>query len=61
VFAALFGYLFAHEILSINGYIGAALVLFSVILSTVKLSNPVKNRLFISNPRKISVFGGKDN
>lgn len=42
VFAALFGYLFAHEIMSINGYIGAFLVLFSVILSTVNLNSVVK-------------------
>jgi drug/metabolite transporter (DMT)-like permease len=54
VFAALFGYLFAHEILSLNGYIGAFLVLFSVILSSVKLKNPMKTRLFISKTRKIS-------
>jgi drug/metabolite transporter (DMT)-like permease len=52
VFAALFGYLFAHEILSINGYIGAFLVLFSVILSSVKLNIPDKSRLSISKPRK---------
>lgn len=36
VFAAIFGYFFAHEIMSVNGYIGALLVFLSVILSTVK-------------------------
>lgn len=36
VFAAIFGYVFAHEIMSVNGYIGALLVFLSVILSTVK-------------------------
>jgi drug/metabolite transporter (DMT)-like permease len=55
VFAALFGFLFAHEIMSINGYIGAALVLFSVILSTVKLNSVVKKGIpkdVFSKPRK---------
>jgi drug/metabolite transporter (DMT)-like permease len=33
VFAALFGFLFANESLQINGYIGASLVLASIILS----------------------------
>ncbi|KEF36748.1 putative permease, DMT superfamily [Schinkia azotoformans MEV2011] len=36
VFAAIFGYVFAHEIMSINGYIGAFLVFLSVIISSVK-------------------------
>ncbi|PLT28650.1 DMT family transporter [Peribacillus deserti] len=36
VFAALFGYLFAHEFMSISGYIGASLVLLSIIISTSK-------------------------
>lgn len=34
VFAALFGYLFAQEILHGKGYIGAALILLSVVLSS---------------------------
>ncbi|NOV03999.1 DMT family transporter [Paenibacillus planticolens] len=33
VFAALFGFLFAHEILPLRGYIGAALVLLGVVVS----------------------------
>lgn len=36
VFAAIFGFLFAHEIISVNGYIGAFLVFLSVLISTVK-------------------------
>lgn len=36
VFAAIFGYIFAREIMSVNGYIGAFLVFLSVIISTVK-------------------------
>ncbi|WP_422108710.1 EamA family transporter [Anoxybacillus flavithermus] len=31
VFAALFGYLFLGEVLSVKGYIGAALVLFGIL------------------------------
>lgn len=36
VFAALFGYLFAQEIMNLKEYIGAILVLLSIIISTVK-------------------------
>ncbi|TQR19420.1 DMT family transporter [Psychrobacillus vulpis] len=39
VFAAIFGYIFAQEIMSIKEYVGATLVLFSIILSTVKMKN----------------------
>jgi len=34
VFAALFGYVFAQEILQAKGYIGAVLILLSVVLSS---------------------------
>lgn len=36
VFAALFGFLFAHEIMSAKEYVGASLVLLSIIMSTAK-------------------------
>ena len=34
VFAAILGYFFANEVMSVTGYIGASLVLLSIILST---------------------------
>lgn len=39
VFAAIVGYLFADETLSLKGYIGASLVLLSIVWSTVKKKN----------------------
>lgn len=48
VFAAILGYFFANEVMSVTGYIGASLVLLSVILSTDIKLNPLsvwKNKL----------------
>ncbi|MNW10001.1 hypothetical protein D3C71_2071270 [compost metagenome] len=44
VFAALFGYLFAAEVLPVKGYIGAALVLAGVLVAELKFSRPVAVR-----------------
>lgn len=44
VFAALFGYLFAAEVLPVKGYIGAALVLAGVLVAELKFNRPVAAR-----------------
>ncbi|WP_438316501.1 DMT family transporter [Sporosarcina sp. FA9] len=41
VFAAILGVIFLREIISITGYIGAALLLLSIILSTVQIKRTV--------------------
>lgn len=45
VFAALFGFLFAHEILPIRGYIGAALVLLGVVVSDWRGSRKTREHI----------------
>lgn len=45
VFSALFAFIFLHELLTVKGYIGAILVLFSVLLSAYK----TKNRNSVTN------------
>lgn len=50
VFAALFGFLFAQETLSFKGYLGALLVLFSIVISTSKQKNKIElKEEFLSN------------
>ncbi|MFB7305200.1 DMT family transporter [Heyndrickxia sporothermodurans] len=43
VFAALFGYLFVHEVMSFKGMIGAILVFLGVVLSTTKMKYKQRN------------------
>ncbi len=45
VFAALFAYWFEHEVMSVKGYIGAALVLAGVVVSEWKLKPRAKKRM----------------
>jgi drug/metabolite transporter (DMT)-like permease len=42
VFAALFGYLFASEVLPLKGYLGAALVLLGVLVAEIKINRREK-------------------
>lgn len=44
VFSAIFASIFLHEILTVKGYIGAALVLFSVFLSASKTAQGTAGR-----------------
>lgn len=41
VFAALFAFIFVHETLNMNGYIGGALILAGVLAATIKWKSPV--------------------
>lgn len=58
-----FGFLFAKEVLSFNGYIGAALVLLSIIVSTSQKSNTkiadkrsVAGRFWYESPFHLGLF-----
>ena len=57
VFAAILGYFFAQEIMSTSGYIGASLVMLSIIISTGVMNSPiqaVKRKLFRSESPKFT-------
>lgn len=52
VFAGIFGYLFFHEILGIKGFIGAALILFSMLMPYIDLKaifNKADNKSQLNN------------
>ncbi|WP_042204707.1 DMT family transporter [Paenibacillus durus] len=54
VFAAIFAYLFANELLPLRGYVGAALILLGVLMAEVKRKSVTPDRVGYGNGKGVS-------